>query len=161
MKTFQEFVQEAYSILDEDAASYARRQENKKARGRKGETPLKIKHTRTYREAGPWRKTALNAWTNSTGEKVIDTRMVGNPAVSAGRYMQGAAGGSRYGYKRHPHGGAADWTPAGSERGVKKVKGAKTPEIGHTSPAEKVANRRAKRAMLDRGGPDTRSYSRL
>lgn len=161
MKTFQEFIQEAYSILDEDAESYARRQENKKARGRKGKTPLKIKHTRTYREAGPWRKTSAGLWTKSTGKKVVDTRMVGNPAVSSGRYMQGGGGGSRYGYKRHPHGGAADWTPAGSERGVKKVKGAKTPEVGHTSPAQKVANRRAKRAMMKAGGPDTRTYSRF
>lgn len=139
MKTFKEFMNECnlYEMRKED-----------KVKG-KQKTPLRVLHTRTYREPGPWKKTVAG-WTRSTGKEVTDTRMVGNPTVSAGRYRQGGSGGNMYGYKRHAHGGADNWTPAGSARGVKKVKGEKKPEIGHTTPAEKVAARRVNRDYSSR-----------
>lgn len=66
----------------------------------------------------------------------------GSPEVSSGRFRQGAQGGRDFGYRRHAHGGAADWTPAGSQRGVKKVRGEKKPDPGHITPAQRVSSRR-------------------
>ena len=78
----------------------------------------------------------------------VTSYTTGNPIVSSGRFRQGAQGGDAYGYKRHPHGGAADWTEAGESRGVKKVRGAITPEPGHITPAQKVEYQRANQAYL-------------
>lgn len=129
MKTFKEFVEEAYL--------FEMRKEDKVAG--KAKTPLTVKSSRKSVEPAP----------EGSGRKWKTTsHMVGNPTVSAGRFKQGAQGGDAYGYKRHAHGGAADWTAAGKSRGVKKVKGEKKPEVGHTTPAQKVANRRANQAYL-------------
>ena len=57
-------------------------------------------------------------------------------------------GGSEYGYKRHPHGGEHGGMSAGSQRGVKKVPGEKKPEVGHVTPAQKLANKKSRQANL-------------
>lgn len=124
-KTFKEFVEEAYLI--------EMRKEDKVAGKQK--TPLKVASGRKSIQPAPegsGRKWKTTSYTTT------------NPVVSSGRFRQGAQGGSAYGYKRHAHGGAAPWTEAGKSRGVKKVRGEKKPEVGHITPAQKVATKRAK-----------------
>jgi hypothetical protein len=131
MKTFEEFLEEAYF--------FEMRKEDKVAGKKK--TPLKVPSSRKSIQPAP----------EGSGRKWKTTSyMTGNPAVSSGRFRQGAQGGDAYGYKRHEHGGAADWTEAGSKRGVKKVRGEKKPEVGHMSPAYKVASRRKNAEYLGR-----------
>lgn len=129
MKTFREFL--------EEANLFEMRKEDKVAG--KTKTPLTVPSGRKSIQPAP----------EGSGRKWKTTSYTtGNPAVTSGRFRQGARGGDAYGYKRHPHGGAADWTEAGTSRGVKKVKGEKKPEAGHITPAQKVADRRANQAYL-------------
>lgn len=129
MKTFKEFLEEAYLV--------EMRKEDK-VKGKK-KTPLKIPSSRKSIQPAP----------EGSGRKWKTTSyMTGNPAVSSGRFRQGAQGGNAYGYKRHAHGGAADWTEAGKGRGVKKVKGEKKSDPKHITPAQKVQYKRANQAYL-------------
>ena len=114
MKTFREFIEEAYSILDEDASSYARRQATKKARGREGKTPLYVDKTIKSVEKTPEGKWKV--------KKTTEKKM--NPKASVGKFKQnptnlpsvqgGGHGGSGFGYGPHPHG------TGGVSRGKKK-----------------------------------------
>ena len=129
MKTFREFL--------EEANLFEMRKEDKVAG--KTKTPLTVPSSRKSIQPAP----------EGSGRKWKTTSYTtGNPAVSSGRYRQGAQGGDAYGYKRHAHGGAADWTEAGKSRGVKKVRGEKKPEAGHITPAQKVQYKRANQAYL-------------
>jgi len=143
MKTFSEFLEEAHL--------YEMRKEDKVA-GKKP-TPLLIPHTRVYKQKGFIRKSQEGKWVVTPARTSTHTQLVGNPAVSAGRYRQGAIGtGGRENlrYKRHAHGGGAGYEAPGELRGVGKVPGEKKPEIGHQTPAEKVAERKAKKAQEQR-----------
>lgn len=134
MKTFREFLEEAYL--------YEMRKEDK-VKGKK-KTPLFITKTAKTIERAP--EGSGKRWQR---KDIVVKR--GSAEATTGRFRQGAgAGGLMYGYKRHPHGGADDWTRAGSERGVKKVRGEKKPEIGHITPAEKVAATRINAEYLRR-----------
>lgn len=138
MKTFREFLEEAYlcEMRKED-----------KVRGKKP-TPLLVPSKR---------KTIQRAPEGSDKKWQVVTTMAGNPAVSQGRYRQGAQGGSEYGYERHPHGGEHGGMSRGSERGKKRpkglkpgvnirdVEGKKTVTVGpkpETSPVEKFKSER-------------------
>ena len=134
-KTFKQFLEEAY---------LAEMRKEDKVKG-KEKTPLTISRTRSYTTPGSATRAPEGSgkkWNVTPAKTETHTDKVINPTVSGARFKQGAAGGSAYGYKRHAHGGAANWTSAGSQRGVKKVKGEKKPEIGHMTPAYKVASRR-------------------
>lgn len=139
-KTFKQFLEEA-SIITE------MRKEDK-VKG-KEKTPLKISRTRSYTTLGSAKRAPEGSgkkWIVTPSKTETHTDKVTHPDVSMGRFKQGGSGGGReYGYKRHAHGGAASWQDrpgAGSQRGVKKVKGEKKPEIGHITPAQKIASRR-------------------
>lgn len=141
MKTFQEFLEEAYLV--------EMRKEDK-VKG-KGKTPLRISHTRSYTTPGSVRKEPEGSekkWKVTPARTETHTDKVINPTVSMARFKQGGAGGGRdYGYKRHKHGGAAPWQDKpepGLMRGKKKIRGEKKPEIGHVTPAEKVATKRSR-----------------
>jgi hypothetical protein len=137
MKTFKEFVEEAYLV--------EMRKEDKVAGKKK--TPLTIpvtsKHVR--KDDGSWKVT-----------KVVTQKP--NPTVQFGRYKQGrgmpgdlghhhysteggTGGGPGFGYKPQPHG------EGGALRGVKKspARSGDTPGPSRT-PAQKVADKRAKKA---------------
>lgn len=129
-KTFKQFLEEA-SIIAE------MRKEDKVAGKKK--TPLTVPSSRKSIQPAP----------EGSGRKWKTTsHTTGNPLVTTGRYRQGARGGSEYGYKRHPHGGEHGGMTAGSQRGVKKVPGEKKPEVGHVTPAQKIANKKARQANL-------------
>jgi hypothetical protein len=153
MKTFKEFVEEAYL--------YEMRKEDKVAGKQK--TPLTLpvttKHARKD-ESGNWKV-----------EKLVTHRA--NPEAQMGRFKQGkgmpgdpvhhtysteggTSGGPGFGYRPQPHG------EGGALRGKKKVPGAKTERAWNDpTPAKKVADRRAKAAYLKSGGYDyRRGYGR-
>ena len=131
-KTFKQFLEEASMIAE-------MRKEDKVAGKKK--TPLSISTTHKTVASAP--EGSGKKWER----KDVEIKK-GNPVVSAGRYRQGAAGGSEYGYKRHPHGGEHGGMSAGSRRGVKKVPGEKKPEVGHVTPAQKLANKKYRQANL-------------
>lgn len=133
MKTFREFIEEVHI--------YEMRKEDK-VKGKK-KTPLYTFKTVGKVERAP--EESGKKWER----KNIEIKNISAKA-GMGRYRQGGSGGSELAYKRHPHGGADDWTPAGSQRGVKKVPGEKKPEVGHISPADRVAARRANLKYLSR-----------
>ena len=122
MKTFNQFISEAYSILDEDAASYARRQANKQARGREGKTPLYVDRTTKKVEKSPEGKWKV--------KKTTEKKM--NPKASVGKFKQnptnlpsvqgGGHGGAGFGYGPHKHG------TGGVDRGKKKGEQKQTQE---------------------------------
>jgi hypothetical protein len=152
-KTFQQFLEEASHITE-------MRKEDKVAG--KTKTPLKITHTRSYTTPGYIRSAEEGSgkkWKVTPSKTETHTTLTTNPKVSMARYRQGGQGGGReYGYKRHPHGGAAQWQDkpgAGRLRGKKKVPGEKKPEVGHITPAEKVA---AKRRRATQQGTTGRSW---
>ena len=153
MKTFKEFVEEAYL--------YEMRKEDKVAGKQK--TPLTLpvttKHARKD-ESGNWKV-----------EKLVTHRA--NPEAQMGRFRQGrgmpgdpvhhtysteggTSGGPGFGYRPQPHG------EGGALRGVKKVKGEKTERAWNDpTPAKKVADKRAKASYLKSGGYDyKRGYGR-
>jgi hypothetical protein len=135
-KTFKQFLEEASMI--------AEMRKEDKVKG-KEKTPLTISRTRSYTTPGSAKRAPEGSgkkWIVTPSKTETHTDKVTHPDVSMGRFKQGGSGGREYGYKRHAHGGAADWTSAGSKRGVKKVKGEKKPEIGHITPAERVATKR-------------------
>ena len=131
-KTFKQFLEEASMITE-------MRKEDKVAGKKK--TPLSISTTHRTVERAP--EGSGKKWER----KDVEIKK-GNPLVTTGRYRQGARGGSEYGYKRHPHGGEHGGMTAGSQRGVKKVPGEKKPEVGHTTPAQKLANKKSRQANL-------------
>jgi len=138
MKTFKEFVEEAYL--------YEMRKEDKVAGKKK--TPLTLpvttKHVRKD-ESGNWKV-----------KKLVTQRA--NPEAQMGRFKQGkgmpgdpvhhtysteggTSGGPGFGYRPQPHG------EGGALRGKKKVKGEKTERAWNDrTPAKKVADKRAKAA---------------
>ena len=141
-KTFKQFLEEASMIAE-------MRKEDKVAGKKK--TPLTIERTRTLTTRGSVRRSpegSGNKWKVTPAKTETHTDVTGNPLVSTGRYRQGARGGSEYGYKRHPHGGEHGGMSAGSQRGVKKVPGEKKPEVGHVTPAQKLANKKSRQANL-------------
>lgn len=150
MKTFNQFITEAYSVLDEDAASYARRQANKQARGREGKTPLHIEKTTKKLEKSPEGKWEVK---KTTEKKVGAKTQLG--MYKAGRIGAGPSGRERVGSKFKPkerkfnpsdrektkswgssggHGGEkmgykpAPHSSGGVNRGKKKGEQAKAPE---------------------------------
>jgi len=147
MKTFQEFIKEAY---------VAEMRKEDKVKG-KTKTPLTIDRTRTYSTPGSARRApegSSKKWIVTPGKTETHTDKDINPTVSGGRFKQGGSGGSEYNYRRHAHGGAASWQDrpgAGAARGVKKVKGEKKPEVGHLTPAYRVASRRRNAQYLRTG----------
>lgn len=152
-KTLSQFLEEASYIIE-------MRKEDKVAG--KTKTPLKITHTRSYTTPGYIRSAEEGSgkkWKVTPSKTETHTTLTTNPKVSMARYRQGGQGGGReYGYKRHPHGGAAQWQDkpgAGRLRGKKKVPGEKKPEVGHITPAEKVA---AKRRRATQQGTTGRSW---
>jgi len=153
MKTFKEFVEEAYL--------YEMRKEDKVAGKKK--TPLTLpvttKHVRKD-ESGNWKV-----------KKLVTHRA--NPEAQMGRFKQGkgmpgdpvhhtysteggTSGGPGFGYRPQPHG------EGGALRGKKKVKGEKTERAWNDpTPAKKVADKRAKAAYRKSGGYDyKRGYGR-
>jgi len=138
MKTFKEFVEEAYL--------YEMRKEDKVAGKKK--TPLTLpvttKHVRKD-ESGNWKV-----------KKLVTQRA--NPEAQMGRFKQGkgmpgdpvhhtysteggTGRGPGFGYRPQPHG------EGGALRGKKKVKGEKTERAWNDrTPAKKVADKRAKAA---------------
>lgn len=141
-KTFKQFIEEASNLTE-------MRKEDKVAGKKK--TPLTIERTRTITTRGSVRRSpegSGNKWKVTPSKTETHKDETINPTVSMGRYRQGARGGSEYGYKRHPHGGEHGGMSAGSQRGVKKVPGEKKPEVGHVTPAQKVANKKAVQANL-------------
>lgn len=150
MKTFKEFVEEAYL--------YEMRKEDKVAGKQK--TPLTLpvttKHARKD-ESGNWKV-----------EKLVTHRA--NPEAQMGRFKQGkgmpgdpvhhtysteggTSGGPGFGYRPQPHG------EGGALRGVKKVKGEKTERAWNDpTPAKKVADKRAKEAYRKSGGYNWKRY---
>jgi hypothetical protein len=131
-KTFKQFLEEASMIAE-------MRKEDKVAGKKK--TPLTT--STTHKTVAPAPEGSGKKWER----KDVEIKK-GNPLVSTGRYRQGARGGSEYGYKRHPHGGEHGGMEAGSRRGVKKVPGEKKPEVGHITPAQKLANKKSRQANL-------------
>jgi hypothetical protein len=138
MKTFKEFVEEAYL--------YEMRKEDKVAGKQK--TPLTLpvttKHVRKD-EGGNWKV-----------KKLVTHRA--NPEAQMGRFKQGkgmpgdpvhhtysteggTSGGPGFGYRPQPHG------EGGALRGKKKVPGDKTvTQYQGRTPAQKVADKKAKKA---------------
>ena len=138
MKTFKEFVEEAYL--------YEMRKEDKVAGKQK--TPLTLPVTTKQArkdEDGNWKV-----------KKLVTHRA--NPEAQMGRFKQGkgmpgdpvhhtysteggTSGGPGFGYRPQPHG------EGGALRGKKKVPGAKTERAWNDrTPAKKVADKRAKAA---------------
>lgn len=153
MKTFKEFVEEAYL--------YEMRKEDKVAGKKK--TPLYLnvttKHVRKD-EDGNWKV------------KKLDTQRP-NPEAQLGRFKQGrgmpgdpvqhtysteggTGRGPGFGYRPQPHG------EGGALRGKKKVPGEKTERAWNDrTPAKKVADKKAKAAYRKSGGYDyRRGYGR-
>jgi hypothetical protein len=153
MKTFKEFIEEAYL--------YEMRKEDKVAGKQK--TPLTLpvttKHARKD-EDGNWKV-----------KKLVTQRA--NPEAQMGRFKQGrgmpgdpvhhtysteggTSRGPGFGYVPQPHG------EGGALRGVKKVKGEKTERAWNDrTPAKKVADKRAKESYRKSGGYDyRRGYGR-
>lgn len=142
MKTFKEFLEEAY-------LSEMRKEDKVKG---KQKTPLYATIKRQSIQPAPegsgkkWEKT-------SQSDKVIS-----GPA-GTGRFRQGmghknvygTTGGAGYGYKRHAHGGGGSGAEApGTSRGVKRTqtiqqRRERSPEEGRT-PAQKVSDKRKKAA---------------
>ncbi len=127
MKTFREFIEEAYLI--------EMRKEDK-VKGKK-KTPLYL--DRTYKTVD---RSPEGRW-----ERKDITIKRPNPEAQMGRFRQGmdhrpefgATGGAGYGYKRQPHG------TGGELRGVKK-KDQPAPKFQGRTPAQKVADKRQKAA---------------
>jgi hypothetical protein len=136
MKTFNQFINEAYAILDEDAASYARKQENKKARGREGKTSKYVEKTAKRVERNPEGKLEVKKY----------TRKELNPKASVGKFKQnptnlpsvqgGGHGGAGFGYGPHQHGSG------GVNRGKKKGE--------QTKASEPTLNKFQRRAKVNR-----------
>ena len=148
MKTFKEFVEEAYL--------YEMRKEDKVAGKKK--TPLNLtvttKHVRKD-EDGNWKV------------KKLDTQRP-NPEAQMGRFKQGrgmpgdpvyhtysteggTSRGAGFGYVPQPHG------EGGALRGKKKVPGEKTERAWNDrTPAKKVADKKAKESYRKSGGYDFR-----
>ena len=148
MKTFKEFVEEAYL--------YEMRKEDKVAGKKK--TPLNLtvttKHVRKD-EDGNWKV------------KKLDTQRP-NPEAQLGRFKQGrgmpgdpvyhtysteggTSRGAGFGYVPQPHG------EGGALRGKKKVPGEKTERAWNDrTPAKKVADKKAKESYRKSGGYDFR-----
>lgn len=97
MKTFNQFISEAYSILDEDAASYARRQANKQARGREGKTSKYVEKTTGRVERSPEGKLEVK---KSSEKKVGAKTQIG--MFKAGKIGAGPSGRERVGSKFKP-----------------------------------------------------------
>jgi hypothetical protein len=97
MKTFTEFLEEANTYLNEDSASYERRQANKKARGRAGKTELY-----TTQKSGSVTKDSDGKWKlhKSETKKVSASAQLGK--FRAGRIGDLPSGGEKPGpkYKR-------------------------------------------------------------
>ncbi len=123
MKTFNQFVAEAYAYLDEDSASYERRQANKKARGRAGKTELY-----TTKKSGSVRKDSEGKWKlhKSETKKVSEPAQMGmfkSGRTGFGPGIQGGGhGGREMGYAPAPH------STGGVNRGKKKSEQKKAPE---------------------------------
>ena len=149
MKTFQEFIEEAYTIA-EGAAEYERRQANKKARGRKGKTSLYTTRTRTV--PGRVEKTPEGWRLTKKPSKVTDKAP--SIAASLGKFRSrggelpsvqgGGHGGSGFGYglKQHSsdrHGGR------GINRGKKKREQTRAPEPRYNKYQRRQAVAQSKR----------------
>ena len=139
MKTFNQFITEAYAILDEDAASYERKQANKKARGREGKTPKYIE-----KSVGRVEKTPEGKWeVKKSTEKRI------NPKASVGMFKAGRHGAGP-GIQGGGHGGKemgyvpAQHSTGGINRGKKKGEQTKAPEPKLNKFQRKAAVARAK-----------------
>lgn len=164
MKTFREFVEKAYNIetIEEDAASYARRQKNKIARGRSGKTPKYVERTRTTVTSGRVEKTPEGKYRVTPRKVETHTDKILNPKSSPGRFKQnpvnppsiqgGGHGGSGFGYGPHLHGSG------GRFRGKKKKEQTSVPE----TPLNKYQRRReVSRARNLRTGEGRVSYSSM
>lgn len=140
MKTFQEFIEEAY-IIAEDAASYERRQANKEARGRRGKTPFYSTRTRTDVIPGSIEKTPEGNWrlARKASRKTL-TDKVPSIAAHLGKFRSrggelpsvqgGGHGGSGFGYGPKQH------STGGINRGKKKREQTRAPEPKY-SPAQR------------------------
>ena len=136
MKTFREFIEEAYL--------YEMRKEDKVAGKKK--TPLTVpvtsKHVRKD-EGGAWKVTSVVTQrpnpTAQLGRYKQGRGMPGDPAHHHYSTEGGTGGGPGFGYKPQPHG------EGGELRGVKKKRGGPTPGPTKT-PAQKVADKRKKAA---------------
>jgi hypothetical protein len=133
MKTFREFLEEAYLV--------EMRKEDK-VNGKK-KTPLYVTKTQKTVQKAP--EGSGKKWETRTIEK----KQI-NPVADLGRYRQGKVGGApaiqaggthggpTMGFKPHEHG------EGGSGRGVKKERGAKTaPKPGTTATDRVQAKRKA------------------
>lgn len=142
MKTFKEFVEQAYLL--------EMRKEDK-VKG-KQKTPLYTTVSRPSIQPAP-------EGSNKKWQKTIQTSKVISRDAGLGRFNQGmghknvhgTTGGAGYGYKRHPHGGGGSGaeTP-GTSRGVKRTqtiqqRRERSSEEGRT-PAQKVSDKRKKAA---------------
>ena len=136
MKTFREFIEEAYLV--------EMRKEDKVAGKKK--TPLTVpvtsKHVRKD-EGGAWKVTSVVTQrpnpTAQLGRYKQGRGMPGDPAHHHYSTEGGTGGGPGFGYRPQPHG------EGGELRGVKKQRGGPTPGPTKT-PAQKVADKRKKAA---------------
>ncbi len=162
MKTFNQFISEAYSILDEDAASYARRQANKQARGREGKTSKYVEKTTGRVERSPEGKLEVK---KSSEKKVGAKTQIGmfkagkigagpsgrervgskfkskehkNPESKRSWGSSGGGGGEKMGYRPAPH------STGGVNRGKKKGEQTKAPEPTLNKYQRKAAVAKAK-----------------
>lgn len=141
MKTFKEFLEEAYLV--------EMRKEDK-VKGEK-KTPLYVTSTSGRVVKNPEGKLEVKK----------TTRKALSPRAATGRMKQGMIDRETTPYAtrmpgaaRHAHGGGGSGAEkAGRLRGVKKIPGEKkAPEFGYRSPAQKVELRRAQRRRSSGGG---------
>ncbi len=142
MKTFREFLEEAYLV---------EMRKVDKVKGKK-KTPLYVTKTQKTVQKAP--EGSGKKWETRTIEK----KQI-NPVADLGRYRQGKVGGApaiqaggthggpTMGFKPHEHG------EGGSGRGVKKARGAKTaPKPGTTATDRVQAKRNAENSWRGKYG---------
>ena len=148
MKTFKEFVEEAYL--------YEMRKEDKVAGKKK--TPLNLtvttKHVRKD-EDGNWKVKKLDTQRPNPEAQMGRFRqgrgMPGDPVYHTYSTEGGTSRGAGFGYVPQPHG------EGGALRGKKKVPGEKTERAWNDrTPAKKVADKKAKESYRKSGGYDFR-----
>lgn len=132
MKTFNQFIEEAYLV--------EMRKEDK-VKGRK-KTPLYVTSTKTTKHVVPADPNSGKKWKTETR---TSTHKALNTPAAIGRFAQGqTVDASLYGYKPHPHGKGGEGTlgRVGSARGVKKVRGGpSSPPV--STPKQRIERKRS------------------
>ena len=131
MKTFSQFIEEAYLVE-------MRKEDKVKGRGK---TPLYITGVR---------KSIVPAGAGSGKKWKVSQEKTMNPEVASGRFRQGQTFAGEFNrYNPHPHGkgGEGSLGRVGWARGKKKDRGGPTPGP-ITTPKQKVEDRRAAKRQM-------------